>query len=293
MRMWCNSCVACCGRKTPSPKPFAALQPISVKFPMQMIAVDFLGPLPVTSSGNRYILVAGDYFTKWIEVYSVPNQESITVADKLVNEMFCRFGPPVSLHSGQGRQFEAELIAHICRLLHIRTTRTSSYHPQSDGFIERFNRTILSMLASWLEQNLNDWDVDLKALCQAYNTSVQDTTGYIPFFLMFGREIRMPVDLMHGLSPGTVSDVTSLSTYVQQLQSKLTAAYTFVHQNVSVQQRRQKENYDQKIHGKPHQISELVWLHTPVVKKGQARKFHQPWTGPYKVRKKLSDVNYL
>ena len=118
-----------------------------------MIAVDFLEPLPVTSSGNRYILVAGDYFTKWIEVYAVPNDESITVADKLVNEMFCRFATPtpVSLHSDQGRQFETELIAHICRLLHIRKSRTYSYHPQSDGFIERFNHTILSMLATWLE----------------------------------------------------------------------------------------------------------------------------------------------
>lgn len=73
---------------------------------MQVVAVDILGPLPESTAGNSYILVAGDYFTKWLEAYAIPNQEAVTVARKLVNQMFCRFSPPEQLHSDQGKQFE-------------------------------------------------------------------------------------------------------------------------------------------------------------------------------------------
>ena len=99
---------------------------------MQLVAVDIMGPLPRTSAGNRYILVAGDYFTRWMEAYTIPNQEAVTVAEKLVDNFFCRFSTPEQLHSDQGRQFEAE----ICKLLHIDKSRTTPYHPQSDGLIE-------------------------------------------------------------------------------------------------------------------------------------------------------------
>ena len=73
-------------------------------FPMQVIAADILGPLPESTAGNLYILVVGDYFTKWLEDYAIPNQEAITVAQKLVDQLFSRFSPPEQLHSDQGKQ---------------------------------------------------------------------------------------------------------------------------------------------------------------------------------------------
>ena len=91
--------------------------------------MDLLGPLPVTDQGNSYLLVAMDYFTRWAEAYPLPNQEAATVAQKLTQEMFFWFSPPEQLHSDQGRQFESELIAEICKLLQICKTRTTPYHP--------------------------------------------------------------------------------------------------------------------------------------------------------------------
>ena len=198
VRDYCRTCVTCCQRKTPAPKAKAPLQPVIVGSPMQLVAVDLLGPLPETSVGNKYILIAGDYFTKWMEVYAIPNQEATTVAQKLVKEMFCRFSPLEALHSDQGRQFQSTLVAQICQLLHIKKTRTTPYHPQSDGLIERFNRTLLNLLSTWMSTLSNNWDDSLKELCMAYNTSVQSTTGYTPFFLMFGREAHLPIDIMFG-----------------------------------------------------------------------------------------------
>ena len=120
------------------------LQAIKSGHPMQVVAVDILGPLPESDSGNTFVLVAGDYFTQWLEAYDIPNQEAKTVAKKLVNELFCQSPPPQQLHSDQGRQFESQLLIEVCKLFNIHKTRTMPYHPECDGLVERFNRTLLN-----------------------------------------------------------------------------------------------------------------------------------------------------
>lgn len=181
---------------------------------MQIVAMDILGPLPdlESSSGNSYILVVGDYFTKWMEVYPIPNQEATTVARKLTDEFFCCFSVPEQLHSDQGRQFEAVVITEICKLLHIEKRRTTPYHPQSDGLVERFNRTLGDMLATAVKFQ---WEEHVSKVVMAYNTSKHSTTGYSPFYLMFCREARIPIDLMYETP---TSDVP-MPDYVAKLQN--------------------------------------------------------------------------
>ena len=254
------------------------------------MAVDILGPLPKSSKCNQYILVAGDYFTKWMEAYAIPNQEAETVARVVTEEMFLRFSPPEQLHSDQGRQFESLLVAEICKLLGVKKTRTTPYHPQGDGMVERFNRTLISLLSAAIQDHHHDWEEHLRATCMAYNTSEHSTTRFTPFFLMFSREARMPIDIMFGRPPET--EGTSCSQYASQLRDKLESAYNVVryHQQQSFQ--RQKNYYDKQVHGNPYQEGDLVWLHSSVVPSGQSRKFHQPWTGPFKVVRQLSDCTY-
>jgi transposase InsO family protein len=286
---WCNTCPSCAARKTHPPRQQAPLNTITTGTPMQTVAVDILGPLPQTSSGNRYILVAMDYFTRWAEAYAIQNQEATTVADKLVSNFFLRFSPPEQLHSDQGRQFESSLLHEVCRSLGIHKTRTTPYHPQGDGLVERFNRTLLNMLATTAEDHPATWETLLPKLCMAYNTSIQASTGYTPFYLMFGREARLPVDLMFGPSP---TDTTSPNEYTAQLQLSLREAYQRVRTNLTTAHNRQKDYYDQRIHGRPIQPGNLVWLLSPAVPVGHSRKLHCPWTGPYEVLQKLSDCTY-
>ncbi|KAL5509004.1 hypothetical protein EMCRGX_G004280 [Ephydatia muelleri] len=113
---------------TPARK--AELHTIQTGYPMQMVSVDIMGPLPETQDGCKYVLVAIDHFTRWAEVYAIKNQEATTVSKKLVDEMFCRFSPPEQLHSDQGRQFESELLAEVCSLLKVRKSHTTPYHPR-------------------------------------------------------------------------------------------------------------------------------------------------------------------
>ena len=193
---WCSTCGVCASRKDPSPKAKAPLTNILTGYPLQMVAMDIVGPFPESVAGNTYVLVVGDYFTRWMEAYPIP---TTTVAKKLVNEFFLRYSPSEQHHSEQGRNFESAVIAEICKLLGVVKSRTTPYHPQSDGLIERFNRTLLDMLAKAVKEHPFDWEDHLQRLCL---TSVNQTTGYSPFYLMFGRQVRMPVDLMYG-SPGS------------------------------------------------------------------------------------------
>ena len=122
------------------------MKSVKVGEPLQLVTVDILGPFPESENGNSYILVAGDYFTRWMEAYAIKNQEAGTVATTLTEEFFYRFSSPLQLHSDQGKQFESELVAETCRLLGIAKKHTTPYHPQGDGLIERFNRTLLNIV---------------------------------------------------------------------------------------------------------------------------------------------------
>jgi transposase InsO family protein len=168
---------------------------------MERIAIGIMGSLPVSKNGNKYLLVKMDYFSKWPEVYPLPNQEARTVATVLVREFFCRFDIPMELHSDQGRNFESELMKEVCAILGIHKTRTTPYHPQSDGMVERFNRALAAQLSLFVNENHTDWDEHLSTVLLAYRTAVHKSTGQTPAKMMMGRELRRPVDVIFGKSP--------------------------------------------------------------------------------------------
>ncbi|KAL0147701.1 hypothetical protein M9458_056979 [Cirrhinus mrigala] len=139
---FCRRCDLCTARKGPQGQSRAQLQQFSVGEPMQRVGIDIMGPFPRTTQGNRFVLTAMDYFTKWPEAFALPDQEAETVANALVEGMFSRFGVPQSIHSDQGRNFESKVFSCMCSQLGINKTRTTPLHPQSDGLVERFNRTL-------------------------------------------------------------------------------------------------------------------------------------------------------
>ena len=280
---FCRNCEDCNRRKSPSHPAKSPLISNSSTRPLQRVALDILGPLPTTEQGNKYILVVGDYFTKWTEAYAIPDQTAETVAKVFVNEFVCRYGTPETLHSDQGRQFESGLFQEMCRLLEITKTRTSPFRPQSDGMIERFNRTLLSMLSHWAGKNQKSWDCKLPQVMLAYRTSLHESTKNTPFFLMFGREIRLPLDTQYGLPPG--ESCRTNQEYVKKLRSTLDEAHVLTRNYLLKSHRRQKEYYDRNARVHQYNIGDLVWLHQPVVRVGQSPKLHKPWTGPYRVVK--------
>ena len=289
VKEWCRKCRTCSTRKMAPPSKRAPLQTLQAGYPLQIVAVDILGPLPVTAQGNKYVLVACDCFTRWVEVYAIQNQEALTVAKMLVDEMFCRFSPPEQLHSDQGRQFEADLLKEVCTLLQIHKTRTTAYHPHCNGLVERFSRTLLDMLSTTVKDHKMDWDQCIRRVCLAYNSSVHASTGYSPFYLMYGHQVNLPVDLMYGSTP---HEACTLGDYAHTLRNNLTEAYVLARRKGITEHNRQKALYDVKVHGAPYQVGDWVWLHSPAVPRGQCRKLHHPWTGPFKVVECIGECDY-
>ena len=290
VKTWCQTCSSCASRKTQAPKNCAPLQTIKAGSPMQIIAVDIMGPLPESSNKNSCILVVADYFTRWMNAVAIHDQEATTVAQKLVDDVFCQFGMPEQLHSDQGKQFESKLIQELCKILKISKTRTTAYHPQCDSLVERFNRTLQDMIATITFDHPFDWEEALPKVCFAYNTSIHSTTGYSPFYLMYGREPHLPIDIVYGTQSHSPISVNS---FVQKSQKLLQQAFDQVRKHLSAGHQRQKDIYDKRIHGEPYKEGDTVWLLDTVVEKGQSKKFHHPWKGPYRVLKKISDCDYL
>ena len=164
--------------------------------------------------GNRYVLVISDYFTKWTGSYALPDQTATTIAEKVVS----RFGIPRQIHSDQGTNLESNVKAEIRKLLDIEKTRTTPLHPQSDGQVERFNRTLVETLRGRLQPDQKDWDLQLPACMMAYRSSVHESTGFTPNQLMPGREIEVPLDVMTESTPDQPS--TSIE-YVEAIQKRL------------------------------------------------------------------------
>ena len=122
------------------------------------------------------------------QAFATKDQKAQTVARLLVSKLFSRFGPPDILHSDQGQNFESNLMHEICQIMGIKKSRTTAYHPQGDGQVERQNRTLQEILSSFVGEHPENWDLYVDQAVYAYNTSRHETTGYSPYELVFGRK---------------------------------------------------------------------------------------------------------
>ncbi|KAJ8353404.1 hypothetical protein SKAU_G00209710 [Synaphobranchus kaupii] len=287
-----HCCDSCTAQKGPSQRSRAPLQQHLVGAPMERVGVDVLGPFPVTDSGNRYILVAMDYFTKWPEAFAIPDQSAATTAERLVEEMFTRFGAPAELHSDQGRNFESQLMAEVCKRLGVTKTRTTPLHPQSDGLVERFNRTLATQLAILASQHQRDWDRHLPLVLWAYRSAVQESSQLTPAALMFGRELRTPVDLVFGAPPEPEEPSRTREEYYHRLRNRLLVAHDFARKAQASAGVKQKRWYDTRCRGRAFAAGEQVWVYCPERKKGLSPKLRASWRGPGEIVERLSEVVY-
>lgn len=191
-----SGCEVCEKNRKPYHKPRAGLGHMTVGAPLDRLSTDILGPLPETPRGNRYILRATDHFTNWVEIFPIPDQTATTTARILLNEVIGRYGCPESIHSDQGRNYESNIFHELCELLEIRKTRTTPRHPQCNGKTERFNRTLIKMIKSYIKEDRTEWDLYLGCLGAAYRSSVHESTGVSPNLLMLGREVRIPSEVI-------------------------------------------------------------------------------------------------
>ena len=163
------------------------LIPIKVKGPFHRIGIDIKGPLLITLKGNRYIVVAMDYFSKWPEARAIPNCKAETVAKFIYEDIITRHGVPQELLSDRGTSFINKVIEELCENYQMKHRLTSPYRPQTNGMIERFNRTLGECIAKLVQDNHKEWDQFIHSILLAYRTKQHKATGKTPFYLVYGR----------------------------------------------------------------------------------------------------------
>ena len=280
VRTHCRSCLTRATRKGTGRASRPPLQPIAVGGPFHRMGVDVL-QLPLTESGNQYAIVFLDYLTKWAEVFPVANQSAITIAQLLVEEIFCRHGAPQELFSDRGANFLSEIVLEVCKLLNIKKVNTSGYHPQTDGLVERFNCTLSHMIAKCAQKNGSNWDKHLPFLLFAYRATIQESTRESPFYLLYGRDPRLPTDsvLNHVKSPYVVD----VDDYKTAMTIALSEAWKTAQENIKSAQEKQKRNYDRHSKESHYEIGDRVMVYMPNAVRGKAWKLARPFYGPYRV----------
>ena len=282
-----KTCDLCSRYKTTGQKRRAGMKTFQVGEPAERLCIDIVGPFPETPDGNKYCLVITDCFTKFVEIYPMKNQEVETVAAIVAREHVSRYGAPREIHTDQGRQFEAALFQEMCALLGITKTRTTSFHPQSDGQSERNIKTLVKMLAMAADQN-EDWDDHLPYISMAYRATPQESTGFSPNFLMFGRELAMPVDLMYPVTEENPPETHP--EYIKKLKKRLRYAYELSRGTLRRSTERQKRLYNERVFGHPVKPGNLVWVMNKDRKKGKSPKLQPKWKGPCLVSRAFNDV---
>lgn len=280
-----KTCGRCVKRKK-QPDKAAPLVNIKTSRPMELVCMDFLSLEP-DSHNTKDVLVITDHFTKYAVAIPTRDQKATTVARCLWEQLFVHYGFPERLHSDQGRDFESLLIKELCALVGIKKIRTSPYHPRGNP-VERYNRTLLSMLGTLQEKQKTKWREYVKPLTHAYNCTKNEVTGFSPYELMFGRQPRLPIDIAFGL-PVKEGSATTHTQYVKNLKSYLKASYQLAIANAKKVADKNKQRFDMKVRESTLEIGDRVLVRN--VRLRGKNKLADRWESTiYVVQKRAGDL---
>ena len=181
----------------------------------------------------------------------------------------------------------------MCQLLHIEKTRSTSMHPQVNDSVERFNRTLVSMMKMYCQDNQANWDKYLPQLLMAYRSSKHASTGVTPNKMMLGREITLPVQAFICEPEKENRNELCTTEYIDSLQEILSYTHNYARKHLKQSNEYQKKHYDQGARKRELQLGQAVWLHDPTRKIGVCSKLLPKWKGPYVVVRKIDDLTYM
>lgn len=288
VKHYVTTCRECQRRKTPPTRPPGFLQPIDPpNLPFQQVGMDLLGPFPLSSTGNKWIVVATDYLTRYCEAKALPRGTSAEIARFFLHSIVLRHGAPAVVITDRGTAFTSALTEEVMKLTYTDHRRTTAYHPQTNGLTERLNKTIADMISMYVNVEHNNWDDVLPYVVFAYNTAVQETTGFTPFRLVHGREVTTMLDAM--LLP---NETETLPSDAEEFTRCAEAARHLARCRIRHQQSVDAHRYNQRHKEVVYQCGDQVWIWSPVRLRGRSEKLLRRYFGPYTVVRRLGDVTY-
>uniref|UniRef100_A0A3B3IPZ1 Gypsy retrotransposon integrase-like protein 1 n=1 Tax=Oryzias latipes TaxID=8090 RepID=A0A3B3IPZ1_ORYLA len=264
---------SCIKQKKPCRDTRAPLTNIVTTQPFELVCIDFLH-LDKCKGGYEYILVIVDHFTRFAQAYATTSKSGKTAANIIFNDYALKFGFPCRIHHDQGGEFENQLFRQLTKLSGITGSRTKPYHPMGNGQVERMNRTLLQMLKTLTEKQKTSWKESINKLMYAYNCTRCEVTGYSPFYLLFGRTPRLPVDMLFGLySDSCFSDHRD---YADKWKKGMDEAYVIANEHARKSAEKSKKYYDTKVTSSALQPGERVLIKN-LTPRGGSGKLRDYW----------------
>ena len=269
--------------------PKAPLQPIpAFDEPFSRILIDCVGPLPRTKSGNEYLLTIMCTSTRFPEAIPLRNIKTKSIVKALI-KFFTFVGLPKSVQSDQGSNFMSGIFQQVMHELGIKQYRSSAYHPESQGALERFHQTLKNMIRSYCFDTEKDWDEGIHLLLFAVRESVQESLGFSPFELVFGHSVRGPLKLLKEKFLSNDETPLNLLQYVFDFRNRLSRACEVARSNLKTSQGKMKARYDNHVIDRKFKPGDKVLALLPI----PGRPLQARYFGPYTIDKKTSDLNYI
>ena len=282
VKRYCRSCDIC-QRTVPKGKNIRVPleKPPVIETPFKRVSFDLVGEIkPASQRGYRYILTAVDHASRYPEAVALKRIDTETVAEAMV-DIFSRVGVPQEILHDQGTQFMSEVMKEVSRLLSMKQLTSTPYHPICNGLVEKFNGTMKQMLRRLCDEEPRDWDRYINAMLFAYREVPQESTGFSPFELLYGRSVRGPMQILRNLwtKEQQTDDVRNSYQYVVDLRGRIEKTLRIAHKNLREAQGRYKHHYDKRSRPRRLKTGDEVLVLLPT----NQNKLLMQWKGPYPV----------
>ena len=251
-----KACEVCDRDRNANPSPPAPLDYLPADQPFGALYIDIVGGQGSLSLGPspKSILTMIDELNGWAEAVPIADQSAATVARAVYAQWIARYGVPEQLHADRGTQFKSALYAELCTTFGVDKTRNTPYRPKANGRCEGFNRTLVSMLRRTVQQRPYDWESLLAPVLQSYRSTVSEATSFTPYRLAFGREMRLPVDLVTPL-PEPPREVR---TYSAEFAKNFEWSYKVAREVIGHGHKPAVERYNERVVERAYQPGTLV-----------------------------------
>ena len=276
---WVNACLACLQVKDPRRMKFPLKSVESSEF-NELVQIDHQ-KICMTESGHNQILVIIDHFTKLAEAVPCQTASTEETCDHLITHWISRYACPMTFQSDNGKAFVGDLTKELMKRSHIAQAHSTTYHPQTNGLVERQNRTLVNILRVYCSRYMTDWDKYPPQVVGAYNNTQHSTTGISPFMMLTGRERAMPLTFFY---PEYEGKRTSPQAYVKEAIRRQQEINELCRRNTAQAQMRQRKKNDERIlQAKPYEVGQYVWVFQNVIPPKGTKKLLKKWREPFMI----------
>jgi len=286
---YCKECTTCRSAQRGPTRRQGLMQTYPFAGPYERLHIDLTGKHPVSRSGHKYILTVIDAYTRFLITAPLKDKTAVAVANALVERVFCPFGSCREIVSDQGSEFCNALMSELCERMHVVRLRTTVYRPQANGVVERVHRSMNTLLSKVVSENQRDWPEWLPAITAAYNASYHESTGFSPYYLVYGREYSVPIDLTLPLS--SVEGPTMYVDYTEKYVSRMREAFRIVNQMTGTTVQRSKQKYDRRVSAIQFNPGDFAWYYCPRRKANRNQKWRR-LCSVCLVEARVNEVNY-